>query len=148
MKNITKAAALLLTTSLILTNLHCKKDDNKTKTELLTAGPWYLTAHTSNPAYDWNDDGTPETDLYSVYDACEKDDAITYKADGSYETNEGAIKCDPDASQTETGFWSFTNNENKISTNQGQFTIEELTSTQLRMSTTILGRTWTVTLKH
>lgn len=61
MKPLTRFTALLLGIICSTIFFSCSKDDNddkkKSKTELLTAGPWKRTALTSIPAYDWNGDG-------------------------------------------------------------------------------------------
>jgi FtsH-binding integral membrane protein len=77
----------------------CKKDDNnsatKTKTELLTAGPWKYIASTITPAYDYYGDGVMATNIFAIMKACEKDDFETYQTNGMWEYNEGSTKCDP-----------------------------------------------------
>ena len=83
----------------------CKKnkDDSispKTKTELITAGPWKRTALVSTPAYDWNADGTFDTNILNTMFPCEKDNFETYQTNGMVVTNEGPTKCNASDPQT------------------------------------------------
>lgn len=133
MKKCTTGAALLLTAFIALTTVQCKKEDKKTKTELLTSGQWRITAHTANPGFDWDNDGTVSTDIYSQYDACEKDDYYVFKSDGTFEYNEGPTKCDPGFDQSDTGKWAFTDNESRILFDFEPYDIEELTNNVFRI---------------
>ena len=127
----------------------CKKeeaDPPKTKTELLTARPWKRTALTSQPAYDWNGNGTSDTDIMKIMLACEKDNLEYYKTDGTVETNEGATKCDPGDPQTWTSTWEFKDNETRIVWNAtDEYDLVELTETTLRLRITFVenGVTYT-----
>ena len=118
--------------------LSCDKDDDdetpKTKTELLTAGPWKRTALTSNPAYDWNADGNAATDVLSIMLPCERDNFDTYKTNGIMETNEGPTKCDPSDPQTWPTTWALVDNERQIRYDDTyNYTIVELTETTLKL---------------
>ncbi|HAN38534.1 MAG TPA: hypothetical protein DCQ29_06485, partial [Chitinophagaceae bacterium] len=65
----------------------CKKDDEKSKTQLLTEKPWFVSkAEEKAGTANWVDD-------FPNYAACEKDDATLFKSNGQYENNEGATKC-------------------------------------------------------
>ena len=60
MKPTIRLTGLLLVITSATISFSCNEDNEetpKTKTELLTAGPWKRTALISNPAYDWNADG-------------------------------------------------------------------------------------------
>ena len=116
----------------------CKKseDDNKpkTKTELLTSGNWMYTSCIVSPAYDYYGDGNPVTDIYSIMKSCEKDDFETFKANGIWEYNQGATKCDQSDPQILISEpWSFIANETKVLVGTTQCTILELTSTTLKL---------------
>ena len=123
---------LLVTGSATL--LSCKKDTpTKTRTELLTTGSWKRTALTSNPAYDWYNNGTSGTDILAYMWPCEKDDFETYKPNGVLEINEGSTKCDPSADQTWSVTWALKNNDSEIRFEDSyNVTIDELTETTLR----------------
>ena len=116
-----------------ITLFSCSKDDDKSKTELITSGTWKITAFTSNPAVDWDGDGDTETDIYGSMEACEKDNITTFKSDGTAQDDEGATKCDSDDPQITSFEWSFTNNESKIMIDGYEYTIVELNSTTLKI---------------
>ncbi len=79
----------------------CSSEDDKTKTELLTAQSW-KTIH----AY------MEGADIMEALEECDKDDLSTFFEDGSYQFDEGATKCDPDNPQIfEEGTWSFNADE-------------------------------------
>jgi hypothetical protein len=58
----------------------CKKSNNK---QDRLHGAWKLTALTADVPYDWNNDGVMETDLYSVFTTCEKDNLLTINDGGT-----------------------------------------------------------------
>ena len=137
-RNIRLTALLLAITSAPFAP-SCKKDkdnnDNgaKTKTELLTAGPWKYTACNINPAYDYYGDGNATTNIFDIMKSCEKDDFETYKTNGTWEYNEGPSKCDPLYPQIFSEPWSFANNETKLLVGTVEHTILELTATTLKL---------------
>ena len=105
MKNVIQ---LLSIATLVFTLFACKKDTvPPTKTELLTAHAWKITAA----------EGTingVKRDLFTTAPACEKDDIETFKTDKTYIGDQGATKCDPTDPQTEQGKWAFSTNETKL----------------------------------
>ena len=106
----------------------CQKDDPPppTKTELISRD-WKITAMTAVfPA----PIGT--VDVFAQLETCEKDNITKVKADGTYTVDEGATKCDPaDPQIVETGNWSFTNNETKLTIMGETFDIVSLSATSL-----------------
>lgn len=108
---------------------------NKTPQELLV-GTW----QTSSVV--WNGQEAIED--------CQKDNLITFKADGSYTTDQGAIKCNPNASQTAQGQWemdnypSFTTTLN-VNPQGTTVTIKTLDNTTLSYEQTETGQTYLVT---
>lgn len=88
----------------------CKKDDSdnvSAKTRLLTEKTWKAVKYEGrdNPADPW-EDNTP------IYDICELDNVISFKASGNFQETEGATKCFPgDPDMVISGTWSFQNNE-------------------------------------
>lgn len=120
----------LLTLSLIslLTFTGCQKDDPPppTKTELISRN-WKATAMTAVfPA----PIGT--VDVFAQLEACEKDNIIKVKADGTYTVDEGATKCDPtDPQIVETGNWVFASNETKLTIMGETWDIVSLSATSL-----------------
>lgn len=86
-----------------------KKNDQKSKTILLTQKPWlYAKFEEKINTGVWSDD-------YTNWLSCEKDDQIIFRTNNTYEENEGASKCSPSDPQIiSSGAWAFTNNETKI----------------------------------
>ena len=134
---------LCLSVLLLASTNSCKKEDKveppPSKTDILTAGTgqWKMSAYTLTPPYDLDGDGTPDTDAYATFDPCEKDNYFVFKKDGVLETNEGASKCSPSDPQIEISSWSFANNETEITIDGVLCSIQELTSTRLRVKTSI-----------
>ncbi len=65
----------------------CKKDKDNEPAKTIV-GKWIQVAGTYSPAY------FGETDYFSSYSSCDKDDILEFKSDNSYEFTEGATKCD------------------------------------------------------
>lgn len=129
----------------------CSKDDKDdptpaTKTELLTAKSWRLTADSSIEAGE-----TTATDDYATLEACEKDNFIKFASSKVVTFDEGATKCDPTDPQTLTGSWDLNSGETQLfltDPNLGlpvPFEIVELTSSTLKMKVTFFGTTTTRT---
>jgi hypothetical protein len=109
----------------------CKKDDAKSKTDLLTSGNWKFSANfskTNNGAW---------IDYTSAYLPCESDNYVAFRTNGSYESNEGASKCNASDPQViESGSWKFINNESKIVTGVDTASIDELSGSTLTIIST------------
>jgi hypothetical protein len=73
MKRKFAGVAILMIAVISLTMTGCKKEPAE-----LIIGTWKLTALTAEVPYDWNFDGVLETNLYSVFTACQKDNEITF----------------------------------------------------------------------
>ena len=82
-KHLFTTTALLLILVLLYS---CKKDDNKPTITIV--GKWKQVSGTYSPAY------FGETDYFTSYNVCEKDDIIEFKANNTFEASEGATKCD------------------------------------------------------
>ncbi len=67
-----------------------------------------------------------------ITDPCDKDDFVTFKSDGAYLEDEGALKCSASSPQSTTGTFTLdaaeTTVTTKISSTTTVFTISELTS--------------------
>jgi len=106
----------------------CKDDEDKTtpstktKMELLTSGSWIPTDLLTN-----------DTSFYDLIPVCSRDDFYTFSSNGTYITNEGALKCDPNDPQTSSDNWSFNSNQTKIIIDGDQADILELTETVMRL---------------
>ena len=105
-----------------------KKNDQKSKTTLLTQKPWvYTKVEEKINTSAWVDD-------FPTWANCEKDDQIIFRTNNTYEQNEGATKCDPSDPQIiDSGAWAFTNNETKI-TIYDELTIDQLDENTLIVS--------------
>lgn len=86
-------------------------DDDKSAAEMLV-GTWKVISQTIDPAADMG--SGPITDMYSIMEACEKDDLTTFKSDGTFINDEGATKCDTEDPQTEEGTWKLIDGDKKL----------------------------------
>ena len=144
---------LLLAFPLLMTQ--CSKDDddndNQTPSELII-GSWQVTADVVTPPLDFG--SGPISDLYSILDACDKDDLYIIKANGVGEFNEGASKCDPADPQSEPFSWSLQDNGTVLVISDGSssanFQVAQLNQTTMKLVITesILGTTYTETITY
>ncbi|HYJ37611.1 MAG TPA: DUF5004 domain-containing protein [Chitinophagaceae bacterium] len=144
-----KKITYILTLAILVFSLGCKKDNdkqNQTRMELITTGQWKIIALTQVPGYDIDGDGDLDTDIFQDFDICEKDDYYIFKSNGIFDVNEGPSKCDASDPQVVSGSWSFANQEKEIILDGTQGTIEELSSTRLRMRFVEQGETTIVTM--
>lgn len=125
MKKMIRFSLIAITALIVLSS--CKKDD-KSNTELLTAGSWKLVSEMEKV-----DNGNWVENIGS-YSACELDDYIIFKTNNTYEFNEGATKCDPTDPQIETGIWAFGANEATLSVDGNPADLNELSSSTLIVS--------------
>ena len=133
--------------------VQCSKDDDppppKTPAELIL-GSWSITGDNINPAYDIGT-GTPISDLFPTYTACELDDIITFKVNSEGEFSEGATKCNAADPQSTPFLWTLTNNNTKLNISAlAEFTIVQLDATTLKISDSFVdsGITYTETLTY
>ena len=85
-----------------------KNNDPQGYADSQFVGSWKITALSSDIAYDWNNDGSPERDIYSTWSSCERDNLYTFTADtamGAYKKGTFKISC----SVTKTGEWQIVN---------------------------------------
>jgi hypothetical protein len=111
---------VLFVFALTLTVSSCKKDETKTKKEMLTAKSWKMSSIKING-------------VAGVIEDCEKDDIITIAANGTTSSNRGAIKCDPNETNS-TGTWTLSDDEKYLTVDGSTFTIIELTGSKLVLS--------------
>lgn len=117
----------------------CEKDEDTkgNKTDMLTEKNWKMVALTSDPAIDWDGNGTLVTNVFNQFDACEKDDFTIFKKNGIVAFDEGPTKCATEDPQTTTGLWAFNTDETVLSvTENGETTswkILELTNSTLKI---------------
>jgi hypothetical protein len=106
MKKITLLLSIACATSLVI--LSSCKDDDKSKTELLTEKSWVLSkaeVEVSGASIDVTDD---------YIDDCQGDNTITFTKAGVYTEVVGTDDCNGDESD-ETGTWEFKNGETTLS---------------------------------
>ena len=62
-------------------------------------GNWKVTAFTADKPYDWDRNGTLETNIYNIWTACQKDNLYSFSADktATFKT---------DCATTNTGTWT------------------------------------------
>jgi hypothetical protein len=110
----------------------CKKDDAPTETsriELLTSANWKLTSdQTKLGTGAW-------VESIGFQESCDLDNYLKFNSNNTAEDNEGATKCDPLDLQSYTRTWAFQNGETQILFYGLVWTIDELTSTRLTLST-------------
>ncbi|GAA4378667.1 hypothetical protein [Hymenobacter koreensis] len=145
-----KKVVLLATLAAACTFTACKKDSEKTqtKTEMITAKSWRVTADKSSIS---GNGQSSTSDDYATYQACEKDNFLKFMTDKKVEFNEGPTKCAQSDPQTEIGAWDFNSDQTKLTlTDQGSglslvFDVIELSSSTLKIkySTTSQGYTYT-----
>lgn len=114
----------------------CNKSDYnppapKTKTELIMQGSWKFKSATAS--------GTDISNQAPPFDACRKDNILTFTSVSAGNVNEGLTSCSPPEATTFT--WSFTNNETVLHISavlfpggMNDFTLVSLTETELVVS--------------
>ena len=115
----------------------CGKEDDpivvKTKTELLAQGSWKFKSASAA--------GTDVSNLAPPFDACRKDNILTFTTAGTGTIDEGLTKCNSGDLQVTQITWSFLTNETilrvsaPLFTNTGNdFTLVSLSETELVVS--------------
>lgn len=106
-----------------------KEEAAKTKTDLISQKAWTI------QKFELKEGSDAWVDEFPTFNACSKDDRYVFKADNTYEFNEGPTKCDPSDPQIyATGSWSFASNETKLLIDGEEYTIVSLTETNLIVS--------------
>lgn len=115
MKPFVLAAAVCL---LAFSFTACKKSKSKTRTDLITQSSWKY----QDAGLDINRDGTVDAPIPAGFlQACDLDNTITFKSDGTGTADEGSLKCDPTSPQTSNFTWSFKDNEQVITLSNSLF---------------------------
>lgn len=118
MKATAKVKTTLLGLAIIGSMASCKKDDggdsSPSKTDIITSGEWQFTAVTMNPGYVNPLTGDTITDFFAYMDACDKDNTIDFKRNGTVIEDEGATKCDDNDPQSTTDNWKFLNSATQL----------------------------------
>ena len=127
-----------------------KNNDPQGYADSQFVGSWKIVAVSSDVAYDWNNDGTTERDIYGTWSSCQKDNLFTFTGDtasGSYKTGTFKINC----SVTKSGIWQIVDTVYLIYTPLGLGTESErvinMTSVQFQsiLLLTLNGQPATVT---
>lgn len=118
----------------------CHKDaDNgpaaPSRTDLLTAKNWRVTAQTSTTKANGS---VVVTDEYPKAKPCERDNFTKFNPDKTISSDAGAVKCYPGEPQSETASWAFNKDETHLFINTGSSpvvpdSIVELSATTLRL---------------
>lgn len=127
-----------------------KNNDPQGYADSQFVGSWKITALSSDVAYDWNNDGTTERDIYSTWSACERDNLFTFTGDtatGGYKKGTFKINC----SVTKTGEWQIVNTKDLVYSPAGlspeSERVIDMTSIQFRsiLLITLNGQNATIT---
>jgi hypothetical protein len=94
-------------------------------------GIWKITGYSSNKPYDWNGDGSTETNIYNTWTPCEKDNLYQFIADKS-----GIFKIN--CSSSSPGTWQIVNTAYLVlkPTNQVSETEKFISMTSVEFKTT------------
>ncbi|HNL83623.1 MAG TPA: hypothetical protein PKO18_00210 [Chitinophagales bacterium] len=101
----TQITRIVLCLLVVLTTIACKKENQNTNSNAISAGWWQKTAQTST-----NTSTGAIDDTYAPLSACEKDNLIRFNTDGTYSWAAGATKCsasEPDE-VADAGDWNIT----------------------------------------
>ncbi|HLP38829.1 hypothetical protein [Lacibacter sp.] len=121
----------LLFLVLVSTNSCKKKNDQKSKTQLVTERDWKMTK------FEVKENNNPWDDLLAGQPACDADDRHVFRTNNTYEINEGPSKCvSTDPQIIDNGTWSFGDNETKFIYDGIPFTIDQLDGNTLIISYT------------
>ncbi|HEU5165650.1 MAG TPA: hypothetical protein VFU29_08940 [Chitinophagaceae bacterium] len=145
----------LLTTGFLISscNDHLKIEKNNDPqgyADSQFVGSWKITAASSDVAYDWNNDGSTERDIYSTWSSCDKDNLYTFTGDtATGGTKNGTFKIN--CSLTKTGVWQIVNTKYLVYTPLGlgpeSETVVDMTSIQFHsiLLVTLNGQNATIT---
>ena len=127
-----------------------KNNDPQGYADSQFVGSWKIVAVSSDVAYDWNNDGTTEKDIYGTWSTCQKDNLFTFTGDtatAAYKTGTFKINC----SVTKNGVWQIVDTKHLVYTPIGLGTESErvvsMTSVQFQsiLLLTLNGQPATIT---
>ena len=131
-----KKVLLGLFSVVLLTTACNKSKDTPAITKENIVGTYIVTAATMSM------NGSPEADIMSQMDACEKDDQYKLNADGSYNFVDAGTQCDPVGDYT--GEWSITGNQITIDGETGTVTKFDGTNLEVTLEFSDSGMTFKV----
>ena len=128
--------------AIILISVSCQKsddslDEDNSKMALITKASWKY----EDAGLDLDKNGVKDTELPPGFVmACDKDNVLTFKSDGTGTLDEGASKCDPASPQTSPFTWSFKENETILNFSdklfsgiQGDIKLQSLSTTRMEL---------------
>lgn len=132
-----KKLSLFLLLGIALLSNNCKKSSSgNSNTTLLTTSAWIY----DTGGIDADNNGTIDSPFPAGFiQACEVDNLISFKSDGSGVIDEGATKCNTTDPQDRSFVWSFKNNntlnipDSIYGVPGGDLKINTLTSTKLEL---------------
>ena len=137
--SVLRASALLLVGATAVLSACDETAENPSpsgKTQLLTAGPWHITAYTrttgNGPATNYLTTEFPRS--------CERDDRYTFKINGVQERTEGPTSCGSGGSATVVGTYTW-----DFNSSQTQLTVAGITFDVVQLSDSTLQLRWTRT---
>jgi len=116
-------------------SIACKKemkDKKESRMDLITSGTWKVIGVTAEPGYDYDYDGDIDTELFPLYDECDRDMTYTFKRNGILEAKGGHQKCDTLGVRDYSIQWAFKNDEKELLLERDEYLILELTNTRLK----------------
>ena len=119
-----KKLLILSAAAIVLFTTSCKKDNETCTLSSSSITGAYKIASVLYKA----DAQTPAVDIITTYDACEKDDILTFSSNGTWTQSEGATSCSP--SNSGNGNWSLvgeTLSLDGVSTTVSNFSCSEFT---------------------
>jgi len=127
-------AFALLAFSMFLVTSSCSKNGGsvtvKSNTELLTQGTWKFQSASASG-----------TDVTSQISACQRDNILTFSANGNGNVNEGPTKCNAGDPDNTPFTWSWLSNETQLRVStilftggSSDFTLNKLTESELTIS--------------
>jgi hypothetical protein len=116
---------------LFATNSCKKKNDQKSKTQLVTERDWKMAK------FEEKENNGSYINLLVGQPACDADDRHVFRTNNTYEVNEGPTRCDPNSPTiVDNGTWSFGDSETKFIYDGVAFTIDQLDGNTLIISYT------------
>ena len=120
--------------------LSCKKSDKSCDLSTAAFAGTYKVTSVMYKA----DATTPEIDEYATWSACEKDDRVTFNANGTSSFDDLGTVCVPDGSYT--GTWSLTGNSITVDGAPGTVIYFDCNSAAISFIGTAVGEKSTVSL--
>jgi hypothetical protein len=125
---------LLAAVTAIIFISSCKKNNDDiiyNRTELLTRAPWIQVASEISS----NGNGFYTDPQWASAPACEKDDVLIFRANQTYEVNEGTTRCDPsDPFIFISGNWYLSNDQATLTVGSETVTINQLDQSTFQVS--------------